>query len=121
MRDGDAVEDSIIWTAASHSYGSDTGRSIVSVRFLITDLFLESYSGTVCAGYFFRSQDGSGIGNDYISETYRTFFVRGACAGGIYRIFVIDRIYLIDVAKDPAYGITFGRWYHDRIYLLGDY
>ena len=67
------------------------------------------------------SQDGSGIGNDYISETYRTFFVRGACAGGIYRIFVIDRIYLTDVAKDPAYGITFGRWYHDRIYLLGDY
>ena len=29
--------------------------------------------------------------------------------------------YLTDVAKDSAYGITFGRWYHDRIYLLGDY
>ena len=67
----------------------------VSVRFLITDF--STYSGTVGAWYY----QGSCIGNDYISETYRTFFVRGG-----RRVDAIDRIYLTD---ERSYGITFGR------------
>ena len=108
MRDGDAVEYSIIWKIRLPRIlmAAILGGALSLSGFLLQTFFSNPIAGPFVLG---------------ISETYRTFFVRGACAGGIYRIFVIDRINLTDVAKDPAYGITFGRWYHDRIYLLGDY
>ena len=54
-------------TSAAYPHGSITGRSIVSVRFLITDIFLKSDRRTVCTWNFFRCKTDDSPGDDISS------------------------------------------------------
>ena len=108
-------------TSAAYPHGSITGRSIVSVRFLITDIFLKSDRRTVCTWNFFRSEDGCRTDYDCIFKICRTFFILHISSGSIHRFVDIDRIHSFDVKEDSSYGIPFGRRNHDWIYLFRNY
>lgn len=100
-------------TSAAYPHGSITGRSIVSVRFLITDIFLKSDRRTVCTWNFFRSEDGCRTDYDCIFKICRTFFILHISSGSIYRFVDIDGIHSFVVKEDSSYGIPFGRRNHD--------
>lgn len=123
LHDGEAVEYSIIWKIRLPAYphGSITGRSIVSVRFLITDIFLKSNRRTVCTWNFFRSEDGCRTDYDCIFKICRTFFILHISSGSIHWFVDIDGIHSFDVKEDSSYGIPFGRRNHDWIYLFRNY
>ena len=121
MRDGDAVEYSIIWKIRLPRIlmAAILGGALSLSGFLLQTFFSNPIAGPFVLGISSGAKMVVALAMIIFLKHIGQFFIRGACAGGIYRIFVIDRIYLTDVAKDSAYGSTSGRWYHDRIYLFG--
>ena len=105
-------------TSAAYPHGSITGRSIVSVRFLITDIFLKSDRRTVCPWHFFRGKIICGGRDARVLKIFQNTIFCGSDRGGVRRIYAVDVLRASDVTESSEYVIFSADRSDDRLYLF---
>ena len=118
LRDGEAVEYSIIWKIRLPRIlmAALLGGALSLSGFLLQTFFSNPIAGPFVLGISSGAKMAVAL---TMIKICRTFFILHISRGSIYRFVDIDGIHSFDVKEDSSYGIPFGRRNHDWIHLLG--